>query len=79
MGTHIGFSAALHLHRDKVEEPKVESFIDGQGQRIATIDFGDLTIYGDSNEDLADVLRRLAERVDDAMSAEVAGTMAVAS
>jgi hypothetical protein len=70
MTDHLGFSAALHLALDRADRAKVRSFRDNLGRLIPVIDFDALTIYGNGDDDLAAVLRHLADRVDAALAAD---------
>jgi hypothetical protein len=60
---YCGFSATLHLNEARADTIEVRSFRH-DGGLIVSIELGDLTIYGNGDENLATTLRQLADRVD---------------
>ena len=73
MNRFDGLSATVRLGHDDVEQAEFR-MIPASGGDVAfpVVWIGGLTLVGDLDHDLAEVLRRLADGVDRVMAAEVA-------
>jgi hypothetical protein len=60
----IYFTAFLILSADEAASAPVRSWVNDSGDPRTSVDLGRLTVQAAKGDDLADVLRRLADRID---------------